>query len=482
MVFSSIEFLFFFLPVVLLCVLIPHRYLQSILLTILSLFFYAWGEGTYVLVMIGSIFFNWLTALLIAQQERHRRAWLAICVVGNLGALGYFKYAGFFTENVNWLLSAFGISPIPIPAVVLPIGISFFTFQAMSYVIDVYRRDVAVQKDPIKVGLYVSLFPQLIAGHIVRYIDVAAEINNRTVRLDNVYIGMNRFLVGLAKKVLIANKMGEVADAVFALPPESLNGYAAWVGTLCYTLQIYFDFSAYSDMAIGLGLFFGFHFLENFNFPYKALSITDFWRRWHISLSTWFRDYVYIPLGGNRGGEARTYRNLLIVFFLCGLWHGAKWTFIFWGAFHGLLLIAERMGLGRRVSGWWRPLQHFYVLLVVIIGWVFFRADTLTIAGQTLKAMAFLSPALSTPTSIHMVFGPEAKVVLLLGMIFALDLPRQFSTWASSKTRPQRTSVAGFGTRYVLPTVFQAYLFFLFLLCVMKLAVGTYNPFIYFRF
>ena len=288
-----------------------------------------------------------------------------------------FKYADFLVGNLNALLGPLRLAPLSLPGIALPIGISFFTFQALSYVIDVYRREVPVQRNPFDLGLYIALFPQLIAGPIVRYHDVARQLVERVVTRQGFAYGVERFVVGLGKKVLIANTLAVQADLIFAIPADQLTAPVAWFGLVCYTLQIYFDFSGYSDMAIGLGYMFGFRFLENFSHPYVAQSITEFWRRWHISLSTWFRDYLYVPLGGNRGSALRTYRNLVLVFFLCGLWHGASWSFVVWGLLHGFLLVIERMGLGRLMARWPRALRHAWTLFFVMIAWVFFRADSL---------------------------------------------------------------------------------------------------------
>ena len=371
MVFSSLVFLCIFLPVVLILhTLVKNRAWQNALLLTVSLLFYAFGEPVYVLLMIASALANYVFALLI---DRYRsKLWLVLAVVVNLGILAVFKYTGFLLTNLN---SALGLH-IPVPQISLPIGISFFTFQALSYVIDVYRQQVAVQRNYGKVLLYISFFPQLIAGPIVRYVDVAREIDQRTVSLEGVTYGLRRFIVGLGKKVLIANTMGAVADYVFQKGAASLNMPAAWLGAIAYLFQIYYDFSGYSDMAIGLGRMFGFHFKENFNHPYMASTVQDFWRRWHISLSSFFRDYVYIPLGGNRKGRGRTVVNRIIVFFLTGLWHGANWTFVVWGLFHGFFLLLEEFI--PQIKKLPKLLLRVYTLLAVTVGFVIFRADSMT--------------------------------------------------------------------------------------------------------
>src|SRR5712692_3341667 len=390
MVFSSPIFLFLFLPIALAVnFALPVR-LRNLWLLIMSLIFYGWGEPRFVLVMIASIVVNFALGLWVDRvRARPAARWvMALGVALNIGLLAVYKYANFIVDNLNVILAGLGSAPIHLTPIALPIGISFFTFQAFSYVIDVQRRDGPVQKNPMDLALFVSLFPQLIAGPIVRYRNVAAQIVERTITRERFARGVERFVIGLGKKMLIANTVAVPADAIFAIPADQLTAGLAWLGVVCYALQIYYDFSGYSDMAIGLGLMLGFHFPENFNYPYISRSLTEFWRRWHISLLTWFRDYLYIPLGSSRGTPARTYMNLLVVFFLCGLWHGAAWTFVAWGLYHGLFLVIERLGAGRWLERWPAPARHGYALLVVIVGWVFFRSATLGDAGRFLAAMA----------------------------------------------------------------------------------------------
>src|SRR5437762_694029 len=312
--------------------------------------------------MLGSIGFNYRVAIAVdrarARPDAHAQRWLALAVAANLVVLGIFKYANFFADNVNTLFLALRVQPLVVPRVLLPIGISFFSFHAISYVVDVYRRDATAQKSPVHAALYLLLFPQLIAGPIIRYREIADQLARRLVSLDTFAYGVQRFIIGLAKKVLIANNVAATADAIFGMPVDRLSAAHAWLGLLCYTLQIYFDFSGYSDMAIGLGAMFGFRFPENFRWPYIAASVQEFWRRWHMSLSSWFRDYLYVPLGGSRVSPARTYVNLVAVFFLCGLWHGASWNFVVWGLFHGTFLVAERLGLAAAVRRLWAPIRH----------------------------------------------------------------------------------------------------------------------------
>ena len=364
----------------------------------------------------------------------------------------------------------------------LPIGISFFTFHAISYVVDVYRHDASAQKSPVHAALYLLLFPQLIAGPIIRYHDIADQLARRNVDLEGFAYGVRRFVIGLAKKVLIANVVAGPADRIFAMPGSQLTAAHAWLGLLCYTLQIYFDFSGYSDMAIGLGRMFGFRFPENFRYPYVADSVQGFWRRWHISLSTWFRDYLYVPSGRQpRDARRGVYGNLVVVFFLCGLWHGASWSFVVWGLWHGLFLAVERLGLGRRLETLWAPLRHLYALAVVTTGWVFFRADTLAAALVYLRALAGGSPAM--PTAYSPVFFLTNDVVLAVAAGLAGALPlapvlgRCRERWAAPA--PGVARIAGDWAAALVSSAAQAALL---VASCLQIAAGTYSPFIYFRF
>jgi alginate O-acetyltransferase complex protein AlgI len=363
----------------------------------------------------------------------------------------------------------------------LPIGISFYTFQALSYVVDVYRGDARPQRNPFNLGLYISLFPQLIAGPIVRYRDVDDQLRARATTLPLFVSGVRRFALGLGKKVLLANSAAVVADRVFNLPPEHLTTGAAWTGAFAYALQIYFDFSGYSDMAIGLGRMFGFHFLENFNYPYIATSVREFWRRWHLSLSTWFRDYLYVPLGGNRGSPARTAFNLLLVFFLCGLWHGANWTFVVWGLYHGFFLMLERSAWGRWLDARPRPLQAAYTLLAVLIGWVFFRADSLPHALAYLAAMAGAARGDGIVLHAGMVWTTGFGLTAAVGTIASTPLwpvvARAWHAWRQTRRGQGLWLHEG-----LLATLDLVYVPALLIACAVRLASGTYNPFIYFRF
>ncbi|MEQ1895278.1 MAG: MBOAT family O-acyltransferase [Planctomycetota bacterium] len=518
MLFSSALFVFGFLPVVLGVNFVLPRWLRNAWLLLASLIFYAWGEPVIALVMLASIAANYALGLLVARASSARaaRAVLVSAVAFNLGLLVFFKYADWLWSGLGTLLAELGLahgdwallgshlasdSPWRTillgsgDAIRLPIGISFFSFQALSYVIDVHRREAPVQKNPLDVALYVALFPQLIAGPIVRYRDVARELAQRTVTRAGFAEGVRRFVLGLAKKMLIANLCAEAADGIFGtdtlagVPGAELTPALAWLGIAAYTLQIYFDFSGYSDMAIGLGLLFGFRFLENFDYPYVARSITEFWRRWHISLSSWFRDYLYVPLGGNRRGPARTYANLLVVFVLCGLWHGANLTFLVWGLFHGVFLVLERIGLGAWLARRPAALRHVYVLLVVMVGWVFFRVESLAHARDYLAALAGLQDG-SQLVSIGARSHPAAEVHLLAAHAHRLTwlalaagvlgsipwLPRvvAFTHRVRSEGRA--------GLALVLEAGGLLALVLLFAHVAMALASGGYNPFIYFRF
>lgn len=482
MVFSSLVFLFLFLPAVLGLYFIVPKALRNTLLLLASLFFYAWGEGFFVVVMLGSIAFNHGCGLLLDRfrQEATGKIVLALAILGNIGLLVFYKYANFLVANLNGLLEFVGASPLALEPIHLPIGISFFTFQAMSYSLDVYRREAPVQRNPFDIALYVALFPQLIAGPIVRYQDVALQLKSRVVDLEGFAHGIRRFLIGFGKKVIVANALAVPADNIFDLRGSALTPAIAWLGTLCYTFQIYFDFSGYSDMAIGLGRMFGFHFLENFNYPYISQSIREFWRRWHISLSTWFRDYLYIPLGGNRGSRLRTHANLVIVFFLCGFWHGAAWTFVAWGLYHGAFLVLERTPICRRLERLPRFFRHGYVLLTVMIGWVFFRADSFTQALWFFKSMAFLH---TNPKAPPITYHLNREVALMLCVAAVGSTP--VLPWLFGQLGAIRETLSERASRRVwLTMTLLGHLGLVIILIYgsMLLAATTHNPFIYFRF
>jgi alginate O-acetyltransferase complex protein AlgI len=467
-----------FLPVLLALYTLPWERYRNWLLLAASVVFYANGAGSFTVLVALSIVFNYVAALVVARsRDTSAGPWILRGVVTvNLLVLGIFKYANFFGDNLNALLVAVRLTPIAVPKVLLPIGISFFTFHAISYVVDVYRQDASAQKRPVDAALYLLLFPQLIAGPIIRYRQIADQLARRVTTLGDFAAGVRRFITGFAKKMLVANTLAVPADQIFAMPLTHLTAAHAWTGIVCYTLQIYFDFSGYSDMAIGLGRMFGFRFPENFRYPYAATSIQEFWRRWHMSLSAWFRDYVYVPLGGNRVSNRRLYVNLITVFFLCGLWHGASWTFVVWGLFHGAFLVAERVGLGPRVAALPRVARHVYALLVVMVGWVLFRADTLGGAWGFLQAMAGLNSASPTPYTAAWYLTPHVLITLAAAVIGSGPVLHEAARWRerSLQRRPRLAPV--------WDSALTAALMLLLVGGVMQTAAGTYNPFIYFRF
>ena len=473
MIFTSVIFLFLFLPLVLISTVAMPMRIRNVILLFASLFFYAWGESEMVLIMILSILINYSVGVLIDYSKNNARFILAVGVTLNLAILFLFKYFNFFFDNINRILDLVGTNKLSLDKIHLPIGISFFTFQGISYIVDVYRKHAKAQYNPIKIGLYISLFPQLIAGPIVRYTTIMNQIDERRTTLNQLFDGIKRFIIGFAKKVIIANGVAQIADAIFASNFGEISTVAAWVGVLSYTLQIYFDFSGYSDMAIGLGKMMGFDFEENFNFPYVARSIRDFWRRWHISLSTWFRDYLYIPLGGNKKGEFRTYINLIIVFTLTGFWHGASWSFMFWGLFHGFFLILERIGLSKLLASLFKPLQHIYVLLVVMISWVFFRVEDF---GDALNYLSVLFGN-GTTAEIGNSLNNYTLIALLLGIFFSMNVKNGIR-WVERKIGVNE-KLFYIELRSVLFLVFLGVIFFF---SVTEIASDTYNPFIYLRF
>ena len=480
--FTEPTFLFLFLPVLLALYFLPrsheHGRYGNWLLLAASVLFYAKGGGSFTWLMLASIAFNYRVAIAIDRGRETPAAsrLLAFAVGVNLAVLGVFKYANFFVDNLNEALLFLDEPRLAVPRVLLPIGISFFTFHAISYVVDVYRRQAVAQKSPVHAALYLLLFPQLIAGPIIRYRDIADQLPRRRVSLDDFARGVRRFVVGLAKKLLVANIVAGPADKIFAMPAAELSAAHAWLGVVCYTLQIYFDFSGYSDMAIGLGRMFGFRFPENFRYPYIAESVQEFWRRWHISLSTWFRDYLYVPLGGNRVAPARVYRNLVVVFFLCGLWHGASWSFVVWGLYHGSFLVLERLGLADRVARAWKPLRHLYLLLVVMVGWVFFRAPTLGAAIEFLSAMAGQGARAPTPFTAAWYLTPELCLALAAAAVGSVPVAPMLARWRDRLLEASAPRALAMGVAST------ATLLLLLLASIMQVAARTYNPFIYFRF
>lgn len=449
---------------------------QNTFLFTASLLFYSWGGIRYTIILLISIFLNWLFGLGITTYKNRKKLFLITGVLANVLILIFYKYTNFFIDNSNILLSYFNLNPITIEKIVLPIGISFYTFQGISYIIDVYREVVPAQKNILKLGTYISLFPQLIAGPIIRYKELEIQLTERTFSLDNFYEGLKRFILGLARKVLIANQLALVADAIFSRNPESLGMLPAWIGIICYSLQIYYDFAGYSDMAIGLGRMFGFTFPENFNFPYISKSIKEFWRRWHMTLSAWFKDYLYIPLGGNRCSKRRLYFNLYVVFFCTGFWHGASWNFIVWGLWHGTFLVIERIGLGEWLEKRSSIVQHIYSLLVVMIGWVFFRAENLALALEYLKSMFWIRQE-TIPNLFLLEYATIYNyVILTIAIICACPVVAKLNDRLREKSL---TNECLGNVRYI--TIVIAIVVVL-ILTTNYLINGGYNPFIYFRF
>ncbi len=472
MVFSSATFLFLFLPFTL---VLYHLKLfrnkeretgkKNLVLLIMSLIFYAWGEPVYIILMLLSIVYNYNAAIdidsYIGSPKKKKLVFMG-SLIFNLFILGFFKYYGFLTESINSIFSL----TLPEREIPLPVGISFYTFQVLSYIIDVYRGDVKAQKNIIPFATYISMFPQLIAGPIVQYYDVEKQLTDREVTAEKFAAGIMFFIKGLGKKVIFANTVGAVYTEVLGMETASLSVLTSWIGIICYTLQIYFDFSGYSDMAVGLGKMLGFDFVQNFNFPYKATSITDFWRRWHISLSSWFRDYVYIPLGGNRRGTARTVFNLLVVWSLTGLWHGAAWNFVVWGAFYGVLLIAEKYVFARVIEKLPLFIRYTVTMVIVMIGWVFFSAENLNSAVNYLKSMFGLygngfTDSMAEYLLSENIFSLAVMILCATGVFAALPRIKNF-----------RFNIALMSAGYIG----------IFIICIIYLISETYNPFLYFRF
>lgn len=472
MVFSSLLFLFRFLPAVLILYYIAPRKLRNVILLLFSLFFYAWGEPKYVFLMLFTITMDFFIGKGIDKakkegNQKKAKRFLMISILVDLSILGFFKYADFLIGTVNTLTGA----GIPLLGIPLPIGISFFTFQTMSYTIDVYKGSTEVQKNWIKYGTYVSMFPQLIAGPIVQYKTIAEQMEHRKENTSDFSEGIHRFMIGLGKKVLIANNIGALWDAIAVLPVDGLAAGTAWLGALAYTFQIYFDFSGYSDMAIGLGKMFGFHFLENFNYPYISKSITEFWRRWHISLSSWFKEYVYIPLGGNRCKIAKQIRNILVVWMLTGIWHGANWNYVLWGCYYGALLLIEKLVLKKVLNRLPGIIQRIYTMFFVVIGWIIFKCEDMAYGIAYLKAMfGGFRQGLWNNETLYLL-GNYA-VLFVLAILGSTMLPKKAAgvvlggrkrTWAEN----------------VIYIAFYAVIFFV---SVAYLVDATYNPFLYFRF
>lgn len=467
MLFSSLVFIFYFLPAVLLTYYLSPNTWKNYILLLLSVLFYAWGGVSYAVVFILSMICNYLFARAISKSKYRTKIWLRFGIFFNIALLFSFKYLVFFVDNINALGELFQADWTVLKGlkILLPLGISFYTFQQMSMLWDIYRNEKNVRVKFIETTLYIGFFPQLVAGPIVRYNDIIEQVRYRkeTVQLFN--SGIERFIIGLFKKVVIANTCGLLIDTILKNDVELLSPSAAWLGVVAYAFQIYYDFSGYSDMAIGLGRMFGFEILENFNFPYVAKNIREFWRRWHISLSSWFRDYVYIPLGGNQATVKKTYRNLMIVFLLTGFWHGATWSFVFWGVFHGIFIIIERLGFSKILDRIPAFFSWSYTMLIVLIGWVFFRIESFEEAAQFVGIMFDFNSS-ATISGLEFL-NSENSVILMLAFLLSFPIMR------SLKFKQ---------TNYFVPFMKNIGLILLFLIAVMAINFGSYNPFIYFKF
>lgn len=460
------------MPILCVIYFILPKKLNNTVLLIASLTFYAWGEPRFLLVMLITILINYVVGLFLDKgnccSSFQRKLILALGILLNLSILGYFKYFNFVIENIGYIFKV----NFDLVKVVLPLGISFYTFQSLSYLVDIYRGDVKAQKNIFKLALFITLFPQLIAGPIVKYQEICEQIDNRKVYFEDLIYGVKRFIIGLSKKMLIANTCGEIADKIFVQNPDSFSTSVAWIGAISYTLQIYFDFSGYSDMAIGLGHIFGFKFKENFNYPYISKTITEFWRRWHISLSTWFKQYLYIPLGGNRVNSKRTYVNLFIVFLATGVWHGASWNFVVWGLWNAFFIIIERyFGLNKENnrSFYKNLILHAYCILAFIFGWVLFRSDDLTYAVRYMQNMLGLIDVKNEVYTLLYYVDTIPLTVLIVGIALSTPLCADMI----------KKSYSG---SFVLLYAYDFILLLLLVVCTAFIASSTYNPFIYFRF
>ncbi len=471
MLFSSMTFIYMFLPILCLIYFLSKKEFHNTILLIASLIFYAWGEPKYLAIMLLTIIINYYGAIFIEKYPKYKKQILTLTIITNLGFLIYFKYFNFIFETINNVLNAH----IDLLEIIMPLGISFYTFQSISYIVDVYRNETKAQKDIYKLALFICLFPQLIAGPIVKYHDINNQIENRDVTFEKVSEGVKRFIVGLSKKMLIANTMGAIADKIFILSPENFNFIIAWLGAISYSLQLYFDFSGYSDMAIGLGLMFGFRFKENFNYPYISKSLTEFWRRWHISLSTWFKEYVYIPLGGNRKGEIKTIRNLAIVFLFTGIWHGAAWNFIFWGILNGVIIILEKLF---KINTKDVPLnknnivvnfiKHLYTIISFLLLWVIFRSENMTYAIKYIMNMFGLIKTNTINSNIFNYINNFDIFILIIAII--------------SSTPLLMNKIQKYENNKIVKCILNLTLIIFLILSTSKIANSTYNPFIYFRF
>ena len=472
MLFSSMTFVFMFLPIVCAIYLLVRPEIRNYILLAASMLFYAWGEPKYLAIMILTILVNYTGANYISRSRNliHRKLLLVATILVDLSFLFYFKYFNFVLDNINHLFH----THIDFIDVIMPIGISFYTFQALSYVVDVYRGEVKAQRDIYKLALYITLFPQLVAGPIVKYHDVAEQISCRTVTFDKVAYGVKRFIIGLAKKMLIANTLGAVADKIFAQPVEQFDTLTAWIGAIAYTLQLYYDFSGYSDMAIGLGSIFGFKFLENFNYPYISKSITEFWRRWHISLSTWFKEYLYIPLGGNRVSKRRNLFNLFVVFLATGIWHGASWNYILWELYFFVFLVLERFVLKKVLERLPRAVGWIYAMLVVYFGWVLFKFENMAELGNVLAGMFGFGHMAGNLSTLYTLLNNIFLLIISIIAVFPIGKNLRMAAYRYENKRKKVPTLL-----YYLDAVTPV---ILILLSLLALVGDSYNPFLYFQF
>jgi alginate O-acetyltransferase complex protein AlgI len=476
MIFSSLEFLFLFLPIVLLLIAIwKNTVYQNSILFISSILFYAWGGVGYTAIILSSIVVNYVAGIGIGKSTR-KRLWLVIAIVLNLGALAFFKYFNFLVDNYNLFTSIFKIPPVTVVKVVLPIGISFYTFQGLSYLVDVYRKTVEPQRNFIRLGTYIAIFPALIAGPIIRYNEIQNQLYQRKLNVTNFYDGVKRFVLGLARKIIIANQIAAMVDDIFSHHPSEIPMLTAWIGIVGYTLQVYHDFAGYSDMAIGLGKMLGFNFPENFNYPYLAKSIGQFWQRWHITLSNWFKNYLYFPLGGSRCSSKRVFLNLYIVFFCTGLWHGASWNFVIWGLIHGTFLVFERMGLNRLLFKSFGFVQHFYALFIISISRVFFRTEDLSTAIEYMKTLFGSSAPTLSNNYIYHYFSLD---FILIVIIATLGSTRFFELINNQINKLAQKYAFILHLKFLFMIL--GIVFVLFIV-INQLVIGSYNPFIYYRF
>lgn len=468
MLFNSMSFIFIFFPIVFLLYIAVKKELRNYLLLAASIIFYLWADPKSIYILFSTILINYIGAIIIDKTRNNKKTALLITIILNLSFLVYFKYFEFIIVNINKILNLDIISGIIIPA-----GISFYIFQSLTYIVDVYKGKAGVQKDIFKLALYLFLFPKLNAGPIVKYHEIEKQLNEREINCEKISTGIKRFIIGLSKKMIIASTLGNIADKIFIQDPSTLPHHITWLGSIAYTMQLYFDFSGYTDMAIGLGLIFGFKFIENFNYPYISKSITEFWHRWHISLSDWFKEYVYIPLGGNRLGRLITFKNLGIVFILTGIWHGANWTFLLWGIWHGFFIIIEKaINLKEKQQNWqhiWqRALQHIYCIFVFLTGWVIFRSDNISYAVEYIKNMYGFSKVNENLVLYGIGYYIDTLEIIILCIGFICCLPI-FRNILNIKNRKQEIFI-------------NSYLLILFIISVSQMAANTYNPFIYFKF